>query len=284
MDILLHNYTMQHPPTNNISNKYSVSSVISRGVYGTVCIGSNIRTNEKVAIKMGPITDGSIKYEAKIIQYLSGLKGFATFKWFGVYNNNHYLVTNLLGIDLNVWANRPPTPSLQQVLDVGVKMIGIISVLHRQSLVHRDIKPGNFLFGNMHSDSADIHLIDFGFCKKYTNSYGDHVDNHETTALIGTPNFVSMNVHLGSTPSRRDDIESCIYVMLFMLYRNRLWFNCTNIDDIVQVKRALIHTDSISVNSIFINMLTHVAKMEYADTPDYTELALLCNLQTPASL
>ena len=69
-----------------------------------------------------------------------------------------------------------------------------------------------------------MHLIDFGFCKKYLLDDGvTHIPLRENRNLVGTPNFVSINVHDGCEPSRRDDLESVVYIILYLTREKLEW-------------------------------------------------------------
>ena len=48
-------------------------------------------------------------------------------------------------------------------------MIQRIEQVHRKNVIHRDIKPDNYLMG-LGVDSYIVHLIDYGLAKKYRDS------------------------------------------------------------------------------------------------------------------
>ena len=86
-----------------IANKYKIIEKIGEGCFGFIFKGENIRTFEKVAIKMESILSETklLKNEAKIYQYLHGSSiGFPTVKWFGIIDNYYYMVLPLLGDSL----------------------------------------------------------------------------------------------------------------------------------------------------------------------------------------
>lgn len=201
-----------------LANKYKLLEKLSQGSFGKVFKAENIRTGERVAIKTEDKNKEhkSLKMEAKIYQYLANTDGFPQLKWFGVTNNVNYLVTNLLECSLTNIVKKYGRLSLKTVLLIGKQMIERLETLHTHFLIHRDIKPDNFMI-NISDKSNKIYLIDFGFCKRY-NHDGNHIEFKMNKTLIGTPNYVSLNVHKGCEPSRRDDLESCLYVMIYMLF------------------------------------------------------------------
>lgn len=253
-----------------ISNKYKLQDKISNGCFGSVYTAENIRTNEIVAIKFEQKNDSikSLKNEAKIYQYLGKLDGFPQLKTFGTTENLNYLVINLLGNPLSHIINYYKALSLKTVLIIGIQIIKRIQSLHNKGLLHRDIKPSNFLFG-INSETNKLFLVDFGFTKRYDYD-GKHIEQQTIKNIIGSPNFVSLNVHNKIEPSRRDDIESCIYIILTMLLGTLEWFNKTNLDEILQLKKQIIHIEDVP--SFIKIMLYYVRSMKFDETPDYNYL------------
>ena len=201
-----------------LAHKYKLLEKLSQGSFGKVFKAENIRTGEIVAIKteVKSKEQKSLKMEARIYQYLANIDGFPQLKWFGATNNVNYLVTNLLECSITSLIKEYGRLSVKTVLLLGIQMIQRLETLHNNYLIHRDIKPDNFMI-NISDKTNKIYLIDFGFCKRY-NHEGKHIEFKTNTSLIGTPNYVSLNVHKGCEPSRRDDLESCLYVMIYMLF------------------------------------------------------------------
>lgn len=220
-----------------ILNKYKIYDKISEGNFGIVFKAENLRTKENVAIKIEfkSTSIKMLKNEAKIYQYLKNTDGFPQLKWFGSNNNINYLVFDLLGNSIKDIININKKFSLKSCLIIGIQMIKIIQTLHNKFLIHRDIKPENFLFG-LGENTNKIYLIDFGLCKRY-NYNGNHIDKHFIKNIIGSANFVSINIHNGIEPSRRDDLISCIYILIYMIYGNLPWFNKLDINNIFLLKR-----------------------------------------------
>jgi serine/threonine protein kinase len=267
---------MESRINQEVANKYLIDSVLANGAYGAVYAGTNIRTNEPVAIKFGLTEYGGVKREAKLCKHFSGSQGFLAFKWFGVHAGDQYFVTNLLGIDIHSWLLHAQTPPpINHALSLGKQMFAIMYTLHEQLLVHRDIKPGNFVFSP--NTPHTLNIIDLGFCARFADNDGRHTPIACINDIIGTPNFISTNVHDNITPSRRDDIISCIYVMLYMIYPHRLWFHIPNIDRVSQVKHACRVLDNdMGIDKRFFRMLDYAYGLEYEAPPDYSALQVMC--------
>ncbi len=252
-----------------LANKYELLTKISEGSFGSVFKAKNIRTNEFVAIKIerknGNIIN-TLKTEAKIYQYLAKESGFPRLKWYGTDNQINYLVINLLVCSLTKLTKVYGSLQLKTVLTLGIQLIKRLETLHNKSLLHRDIKPDNFLLDN----NNILYLIDFGLCKRY--KFDEiHIEERQLgSTVIGTMNFVSLNVHNGIEPSRRDDLESCIYIILFMLCGKLEWFNTNNRNEMVRMKEQLTNIQSFSFSFSFIQeMLVYVRKLTFKETPNY---------------
>lgn len=98
-----------------------------------------------------------------------------------------------------------------------------MELLHAKNYIHRDIKPENFLMG-VGKNSHILHCIDFGLSKKYRDlKTHQHIPYKQNRSLTGTARYSSVNAHLGIQQSRRDDLQSIGYVLIYFLHGSLPW-------------------------------------------------------------
>ena len=69
-----------------------------------------------------------------------------------------------------------------------------------------------------------VYLIDYGLSKKYRdNKTQQHILYKESKKLIGTARYSSINSHLCIEQSRRDDLESLGYLLVYLLKGGLPW-------------------------------------------------------------
>jgi serine/threonine protein kinase len=249
-----------------INNKYVLIDKIGSGCFGSIYKGQNIRTKEYVAIKMESIKHNLklLKNESNIYQYLNGCEGIPQVKWFGKDENNYYMVINLFGSSLQDFMNKNKQFSLTLTLKLGIKIISIIKTIHEKGLIHRDIKPDNFLFGLNKINS--VYLIDFGFCKSYIEK-GEHNKPKKISKMIGSKNYASISSHKCDDLSRRDDLESLCYMLIYFYMGFLPWNNVSDEETIIRLKNEILNNNIIPL--VLSEFLRYCRSMEYEEKPNY---------------
>jgi len=201
-----------------VGSKYRLCRKIGSGSFGDIYLAINVNNGEEVAVKVESTKarHPQLLYESKVYKILQGGVGIPHIRWYGQERDMNVLVMDLLGPsleDLFNFCGRRFT--MKTVLMLADQMISRIEWVHNKNFIHRDIKPDNFLMGiGRHCNK--VFMVDFGLAKKYRDSRTrQHIPYREDKNLTGTARYASVNAHMGIEQSRRDDMESLGYVLMY---------------------------------------------------------------------
>uniref|UniRef100_A0A8C5KNP8 Casein kinase I isoform alpha n=1 Tax=Jaculus jaculus TaxID=51337 RepID=A0A8C5KNP8_JACJA len=209
-----------------VGGEYKVMRKIGSGSFGDIYLATHITNGEEVAVKLESqkARHPQLLYESKLYKILQGGVGIPHMRWYGQEKDYNVLVMDLLGPSLEVLFNFCSRRfTMKTVLMLADQMISRIEYVHTKNFIHRDLKPDNFLMGiGRHCNK--LFLIDFGLAKKYRdNRTRQHIPYREDKNLTGTARYASINAHLGIEQSRRDDMESLGYVLMYFNRTSLPW-------------------------------------------------------------
>jgi len=212
-----------------LGGRYRLQSHLGSGTFGCVFEAIDTQTGEIVAIKISSPKGRRpdlLKHEAHICEGFGGRQevedGFP--KFYGFHDDQVcYIVMERLGPNLDVVLKfTGPLLSLKTTLLLSIQMLARVERFHAKGFIHRDLKPHNFTMG-WGPKGYTVFLIDFGLSTRFVDSKHNHIAFVTGKRLIGTPWYCSINAHDGAELSRRDDLESLFYVMLYLLRGNLPW-------------------------------------------------------------
>lgn len=224
-----------------------------------------------------------LQYESKLYRVLSGGKGIPDIRWFGVEGNYNVLIMDLLGPSLEDLFNYCGRKfSVKTVLMLADSLISRVEFIHNKNFIHRDIKPDNFLIGTGRSANV-VYAIDFGLAKRYRNPKTHaHIRYREHKHLTGTPRYASVNNHLGIEQSRRDDLESLGFVLMYFLRGSLPWQGLRANTKKQKYQKILEKKLATPFKLLckgypkeFCVYLEYCRQLRFEDKPDYTYLKRL---------
>ncbi|KAK4482347.1 hypothetical protein RD792_009500 [Penstemon davidsonii] len=236
-----------------VGGKFKLGRKIGSGSFGELYLGVNIQNGEEVAIKLEPVKTKhpQLHYESKIYMLLQGGTGIPNLKWFGVEGEYSIMVIDLLG------------PSLEDLFNYCNRKLSLKTVL-------------------MLADQL-VYIIDFGLAKKYRDlQTHKHIPYRENKNLTGTARYASVNTHLGVEQSRRDDLESLGYVLMYFLRGSLPWQGLKagtkkQKYDKISEKKMLTPIEVLckSYPSEFTSYFHYCRSLRFEDKPDYSYLKRL---------
>jgi serine/threonine protein kinase len=140
------------------------------------------------------------------------------------------------------------TLTVNQLNKIMSRLISMLKIIHSHYVIHRDIKPQNFmlLYDDITSSNKELFIIDFGMATIYVDEMKKHLvcNSEKKDYVIGNPKFMSYNIHSGIDASRRDDLISIGYIYLYFLIGYLPW-------DTYPGKGYIPQTDTVSELSVY---------------------------------
>ncbi|XP_050299118.1 casein kinase I-like isoform X2 [Anthonomus grandis grandis] len=268
-----------------VGNKYRLGRKIGSGSFGDIYLGTNISTGEEVAIKLECIKTRhpQLHIESKFYRMMQGGVGIPQMKWCGSEGDYNVMVMELLGPSLEDLFNFCSRRfSLKTVLLLADQLISRTDFIHSRNFIHRDIKPDNFLMG-LGKKGNLVYIIDFGLAKKYRDGRThQHIPYKENKNLTGTARYASINTHLGIEQSRRDDLESLGYVLMYFNRGSLPWQGLKAATKRQKYERISEKKISTPIEELckgypaeFPTYLTYCKQLRFEERPDYSYLRQL---------
>ena len=274
-----------------VANKYKLIEEIGKGSFGFVFKALTIRNTNLVAIKFEDYNAKSalLKNEAQIYRYLEGGLGIPCIKWFGVHGEANltyrYMVFDLLGKSLYDLKHQYKCLTFEQTMKCATDVLKIIQFVHNKGYIHRDIKPENFLFG-LGSESSKLYIIDFGLSKRFLDDNNNHIVQKQHKKITGTIRYLSTNVHSGIEPSRRDDLISIGYMLMFLLKGVLPWQKLTQMSKDEKIKSIFKIKNYYKQNNLcndypscLVDYMNYAYNLKYDDVPNYNYILTLFNIK-----
>ena len=257
-------------------SKYEVVKKITEGSFSQIYQLIDIN-GEYFCCKIEPKNSPQplLAHESKVMNYLFGTK-IPGIKLYGESGDYYILIMELLGKSLDYYIKKIEKFSVKTTAMLAYQMIDILEYIHTRHIIHRDIKPGNFVMG-LGKNNLDLYMIDFGFAKKYRSNKNFKINPiAEGHKLTGTARYASINAMKGYEQSPRDDLESLAYLLIFFLKGSLPWQGIKEKNKDNLYKRILDSKIKIKIEEIgrdipspFCELLEYSKNLKYEEQIDY---------------
>lgn len=215
------------------------------------------------------VDDNTLLYQGEVV-------GVPRIYWFGVEDSYNILVMERLGPsleDLHIFCGRQF--SLKTTLMLADQILCRLQYLHSRHYIHRDLKPENLLMGRERT-AHHLYLIDLGLAKKYMMDRNHHIKMRKGKSITGTVRYTSLNSHRGIEQSRRDDLESVCYLLVYFLKGSLPWQGITAATRDKKYQKIHRKKERTKPEKLcsglpkeFVTFMYYVKKLEFDQQPDY---------------
>ncbi|XP_051986475.1 inactive serine/threonine-protein kinase VRK3-like isoform X2 [Xyrauchen texanus] len=201
---------------------------------------------------------------------------------FGLHESYRFLVFPSMGETLqSVMEEGTGSLSEKAVLQLALRLLDSLEFIHEKEYAHADIHAGN-IYINTDSHS-EVFLSGFGHAFRFCPG-GNHVEYRQCsrTADQGNINFISLDSHKGAGPSRRSDLQSLGYCMLFWMTGTLPWSHLTHTSSTIATEKERCNSDIAGLvsfcskkkkySSALLDYLSNVMTLQYTEQPNYSLL------------
>lgn len=284
--------------TRILAGQYEVVSRLGSGSFGEVYRAVDLWKNQPVAVKVEARKSKPIGLEREYIM-LDALAADMDVQspaaphvhWFGANSTHQVMVMDLLGVSVEevfaeVYGHRFPT---YLACSLARQVLRHLAYIHGRGIVHGDVKPENILF--QQGSSTHVSLVDLGLGSSYVNANGNHIAmNDEFKSFTGTPRFASSNVHAGYVQTRRDDLISWAFMLVYWLKGRLPWQGVRQTDKMQRLQQVAFLKQRIPTHvlceSLHPNVETIVTicqALKFDEVPPYAILESLVSQMIPVA-
>ena len=267
-----------------IFKKYKPIRKIGIGAFGDIysVIDLNYKTSFAMKTEKIEAEPKSLETEAYYLYNLQGGIGIPKIITYGHIKKYNILIETLLNESLyNIYIKNNKYCSLIDICLIGVQMLERLEWIHSKNILYRDVKPENCLIGLKNPNL--IYIVDFGLCKRYRSSKtGKHIPMRQTGKFNGTMEYASSYVLKGNESSRRDDLISLGYMLIFLFKKYLPWkislkeINRTKYLELINKKES--NDNGLLFKNLpqeIVEYIIYTNNLKFEQAPDYSYLSSL---------
>lgn len=255
---------------------YTVIKMLGQGGYGDIYAVTDEQNGVVKAMKVEALCPDhqGLLFEISMMKKLQDSTLFPHFYDSGQTQTHFFFVMNVLGPSVSNTRRQLPGHhySLSSALRIGIFMIRAIKEFHNHGLLHRDIKPGNFLLSQ--SSINPLVLIDYGLSREFIDpSTGKTFPKRDHCGFRGTSKYASIAAHENKDLSWGDDIISWMYSMVELVDGKLPWLSGRDFERTHRMKQTMsIRTLFATLPGEFIDIWRHVNSLKFGERPNYEHI------------
>jgi serine/threonine protein kinase len=188
-------------------------------------------------------------------------------------DSNSYFAMELFSSNVHVHLKKNYPLSITKCYDILYQMLIAVEDIHKQGMVHLDIKPSNFVIST-ENNTVNVKLIDYGLSKVYRKADGQMVRKKENCEFRGTISYASVNAHLRNDLSCRDDLWSFLFVLFDIVQIQLPWKNNINKEEVLGMKEDFIknpekYVKRNCIQNEVVQLVRYANGLDFYDIPDY---------------